>query len=246
MKNPTIILTLLALSGCTSQLDALRNVGNPPPLENVAMPMDKPTYKPIEWEPDEEEETKQYSGSLWKTDSSTFFQDKKARKIGDILKVIVQVKDKATIDNETERKREGDEKTGIPHVFGLEEKLVGMIPGGVPDVNNLIGFNSEHNTKGSGSIDRQEVVETEVAAMVTQILPNGNLVIHGDQEIRVNFEVRKITVDGIARPEDINANNSIDSNQIAEARISYGGRGQITNMQQPRLGHQVIDILSPF
>ena len=119
------------------------------------------------------------------------------------------------------------------------------IPGTSP-ASFLLDVASTGTSTGTGTVDREEIIETEIASMVTQILPNGNLVIHGDQEIRVNFEVRKITVDGIVRQEDIGADNSIDSNQIAEARISYGGRGQLTNVQQPRYGTQILDLLSPF
>ncbi len=248
MNYKTIISTisLIALTSCANQMTELENVGSAPALEQVMIPMEKNNYEPIEWNLDEEiDDRPSHANSLWAPGARAFFKDIKARRIGDILKVIVSVSDKAEIDNTTTRTRDHKEKSAATRIFGLEEKIVGMLPG-VANPAALLDVASANNSSGTGTIAREEIITTEIAAMVTQILPNGNLVIHGDQEIRVNFEVRKITIDGIIRPEDIAADNSIDSRQIAEARISYGGRGQITNVQQPRIGNQIIDILSPF
>ena len=115
-----------------------------------------------------------------------------------------------------------------------------MLPG------KLLTADSSSNYDGKGSVVRQENLQTNVAAVVTQILPNGNLVVEGKQEIRVNFEIRELVVAGIVRPEDIQSDNTIDSSKIAEARIAYGGRGQISDVQQPRYGQQVLDVLLPF
>lgn len=242
------LITLFNITGCGEQLAELQSVGKAPALEKVEVPMSKETFQPLEWDEDEEESHAEprYANSLWQPGARAFFKDMKARRVGDILKITVRVKDKAELDNQTERNRTNEESGSATSLFGLEEKIVGAIPGGIANPASLLDTVAAGKSKGTGTIAREEIIETEVAAMVTQILPNGNLVIHGDQEIRVNFELRKITVDGIVRQEDIAADNSIDSTQIAEARISYGGRGQITNVQQPRLGNQVIDILSPF
>lgn len=241
----TCLSSLFLLGACGTQLADLQNIGKPPVMERVTSPMEKPGYEPVHWKAEEAEEGRKYSNSLWQTGSSSFFQDRKARKIGDILTVTVKVKDKAELKNQTKRDRTSSDSASAPNLFGLENKILGIVPG-VPDPSKLLDVTGTNSSDGKGEIKRDETIETNVAAMVTQILPNGNLVVHGDQEIRVNFELRKVTVDGIVRPEDISAVNSVDSDQIAEARISYGGKGEVTALQQPRLGNQVIDILSPF
>jgi len=245
-KVSVIYLILAAsLSGCASQMEALKNVGKEPPLEKVSIPMEKRGYEPLDWKYQDDISPSPYVNSLWQQGARDFFKDMKARRVGDILKVTVRIQDKAELENSTVRTRTNTESAAAPRIFGMENKILGMLPG-VADPSNLLSTSGNSNSSGDGTIERKETIETQIAAMVTQILPNGNLVIHGDQEVRINFEVRKITIDGIVRQEDISAINTIDSNQIAEARITYGGRGQISNVQQPRIGNQLIDILSPF
>ncbi len=146
--------------------------------------------------------------------------------------------------NKTEHIRSNKSKDGVSNVFGLEQKFKNIFPNVNPAA--LVNITGNDDIIGEGKISRQEAVNTQIAATVTQILPNGNLVIRGHQEVRVNFELREVKVDGIVRPEDISSENIINSDLIAEARISYGGRGNITNLQQPRYGNQVLDIISPF
>lgn len=241
-----IMVVTTTLSACGAAMSELENVGKEPALQKVELPMTKNDYEPLEWEANEDDEPQpRYANSLWQQGARAFFKDMKARRIGDILKVTVKIKDKAELANATKKSRSTDEDSNAPSLFGIEDKLLDVIPGTSP-ASFLLDIAAKGNSAGTGTVDREETIETEIASMVTQILPNGNLVIHGDQEVRVNFEVRKITVDGVVRQEDISADNSIDSNQIAEARISYGGRGQLTNVQQPRYGTQIMDVLTPF
>src|SRR2546429_2249 len=122
----------------------------------------------------------------------------------------------------------------------IKNPATAILPG------RILTADSTASSDGKGSVDRKEALLTNVATVVTQVLPNGNLVIEGRQEVRVNFEVRELIVAGIVRPEDIESDNTIDSSKIAEARIAYGGRGQLMDVQQPRYGQQVLDVLLPF
>lgn len=183
--------------------------------------------------------------SLWRVGSKNFFRDQRASKIGDILTINITVNDKASIDNKTTRTRSSSDTASVPNFLGLESKLSDILPSAV-DPSSLIDLGSTTSNAGSGKVDRSETINLTLAAVVTQVLPNGNMVIQGRQEIRVNFEVRELTVMGVIRPEDISSSNTIQHTQIAEARISYGGRGQLTDVQQARYGAQLFDILFPF
>jgi flagellar L-ring protein FlgH len=155
----------------------------------------------------------------------------------------VRIADKAEIDNETKRSRKSVDDANVTDVLGLS-KL--PILKKVPIPGKVIGTDSTSNSEGKGSVNRSEDLRTNVAAVVTQVLPNGNMVIEGRQEIRVNYELRELIVGGIVRPEDIESDNTLESTKIAQARIAYGGRGQITDVQQPRYGQQVLDIVLPW
>lgn len=240
-----LLLLLMPLMGaCNGTLSRLEQVGKTPPMEESIPPMQKPTYKPVVW-PNTETVKPKTVNSLWQPGARAFFRDQRARRVGDILKIIVKIEDKADLDNKTDRSRGTSESLEAPKLFGLENKLGAFLPGKI-DPTALLDVTGANKSSGTGTIARKETIQTQIAAMVTQILPNGNLVVHGSQEVRINYEVREVTVEGIVRPEDISSENGISSDQIAEARISYGGRGQLSDVQQPRIGTQVIDILSPF
>lgn len=187
----------------------------------------------------------QNRSSLWRVGSKNFFKDQRASMIGDILTINIVINDKATIDNATTRTRSSSDTAKAPSFLGLESQLAQILPNAI-DPSSLIDMGSTTSNAGKGSVDRSESVNLTLAAVVTQVLPNGNMVIQGRQEVRVNFEVRELTVMGVIRPEDISSTNTIQHTQIAEARISYGGRGQLTDVQQARYGSQLFDILFPF
>ncbi len=249
LKQIVVTITVLAvivLGGCASTMEKLNNVGQPPALKNIENPTTKPDYKPLTWPlPNNTPPPKQYAGSLWQPGARHFFRDQRASRVGDIVKVMIEIADKAELDNESTRERKTTESLDGASLFGLEDAIYGIIPGR-QDPDSLLSVGGKQKNEGIGTIQREEKIKTQIAAIVTQLLPNGNMVIKGSQEIRVNFEIREISVAGVIRPEDIKADNTIDSTQIAQARISYGGRGHITDVQQPRWGSQVIDILSPF
>lgn len=183
--------------------------------------------------------------SLWRTGARAFFSDPRANNIGDILTVQINISDNAAVDNTTTRTRASSDQSGVTNLLGLESQLNRILPGAV-DPSNLLNAGSTSNSTGSGQVQRSEAINLTVAAIVTQVLPNGNMVIQGRQEVRVNFEVRELIVAGIVRPQDITDDNTVEHTQIAEARISYGGRGQLTDVQQARYGQQLMDILLPY
>src|SRR5262249_9774640 len=175
----------------------------------------------------------------------SFFRDPRAQRVGDILTVSIDIGDQAKIANTTSSSTSATENAGATNFLGLESRLKAVLPNAV-DASKLVDLSSDSSNTGTGSVNRSETITLTVAAVVTQVLPNGNLVIQGQQEVRVNNEVRELQVSGVVRPEDIASGNTIKHTQIAEARISYGGRGQITNVQQARYGQQFFDAIWPF
>ena len=185
------------------------------------------------------------ANSLWRTGARSFFGDQRARRVGDILTVNIDINDRAQTQNSTQRARTNSISGGVTNFFGLESSLGRAFPGGF-DPAKMVGTEGESNASGSGSVNRSERVNLTVAAVVTAVMPNGNMVIQGRQEVRTNREVRELTVAGIVRPEDISSANTIAHTQIAEARISYGGRGDISRMQASPAAQSLVERFSPF
>lgn len=237
-------LATISLSAC-SAVDRISNIGEAPALAKIQDPTLERGYQPVSLPMPTPEVSIKQPNSLWASNRKSFFKDQRAGKVGDILTVMIDIQDEAELENETERTRSSNEGAGLNSLLGYEASLDRVLPEAI-DNTSLVDAQSSSSTTGTGSIEREEEITIELAALVTQILPNGNLVIHGKQEVRVNFEKRILMIDGVIRPEDISINNSINSNQIAEARISYGGEGHLTDVQQARYGQQLYDIIFPF
>ena len=185
------------------------------------------------------------ANSLWRVGARTFFHDQRASKVGDILTVLININDQAKLSNETVKTRNNSENTGIANAMGFETQLQRVLPHAANPAS-LINATTASKADGLGSIARQDQVTVEMAMLVTQVLPNGNLVVVGHQEMRVNYDIRDLQITGVIRPQDISSTNTIALDKIAEARVSYGGRGQLMDAQQPRYGQQLLDIVSPF
>jgi flagellar L-ring protein precursor FlgH len=235
------LLTIVSIASGCSSIDRLSQIGEQPKLSEIENPTTKPGYKPVQMPMPKPETVSYNANSLWRNGSRSFFKDQRAHQIGDLLTVSVNITDQANFANETQRSRIVTEDSGITAFLGSN-----LLTGKTALPGRLLTADANSSSDGKGSIQRQETLQTNIAAVVTQLLPNGNLVVEGKQEVRVNFEKRELIVAGIVRPEDIQSDNTIDSSKIAQARIAYGGHGQITDVQEPRYGQQVMDVLLPF
>ncbi len=237
--KPLIFSLLLALTGCADRVDHL---GKAPSMTSIdgnaefaamntlALPNHIPASRAAD------------GASLWTAGRASLLGDRRAQKAGDILTVVIKIDDKAEISNSTKRGRSGTENMDITSFFGVPQ----LGPLAKVQLNPGLGTKSGSASAGDGTIRRGEKLTLRVAATVVGNLPNGILKIRGSQEIRVNYELRELLVTGYVRPEDISRQNEIAYDKIASARISYGGRGQIMDMQQPRWGQQLTDMLLPF
>lgn len=249
-RSLSIIVALVAvtgLSGC-NLASRLSEVGDGPRLTNIENPTAKPDYRPISLPMPAPQVAEDNPSSLWRNGARAFFKDHRAKEIGDIVTVKLDLSDSATLANKTERDRNDKEDTNVSSLLGLQTRFEKIIPGAnaAVDPTSLMSFDNIHSTSGDGDIERSEDINVTFAAVVTQILPNGSLVVMGRQEIMVNAELRELLVTGVVRPEDIESDNTISHEKIAEMRVAYGGRGTLSGLQQPRWGTQVWDIIFPF
>ncbi len=236
-KQFTSVVALSAVVGACGALDRIENIGASPKLSTITNPQKERVDLPMPTAP----ATPHQASSLWQTGSHSFFPDPRANHVGDIITVAITIADNAQISNETKRDRTNTDNANLTNFFGLENTLG---PGITP--KNLVDMGSSTGNDGAGSINRSEAINLTLAALVTQVLPNGNLVIAGHQQVKVNTEMRDLQISGVVRTEDITSDNTVNLAQIAEARIAYGGQGQITDFQQPRYGSQLFDILMPW
>jgi len=241
MKFSSVLFALVFLSAC-GRLDHLGKAPSFSPntqtKEHVAMlwpglPMNAQPQREVD------------QASLWSGERQSLLGDRRAEKKGDILTVVIQIDEKAEISNDTSRSRTGSERLAVPHLLGLPQRADARLPDGA-SMKDAVEIESKGASGGQGSVRRKEKLTLRVAATVVDVLPNGVLAIEGSQELRVNFELRELLVSGFVRPEDISRQNEVTYDKIASARVSYGGRGQISDVQQPRYGQQVLDMIMPF
>jgi flagellar L-ring protein precursor FlgH len=233
----------LSLAGCSSVLDKLSEVGQQPKTTPIKDPTTQPGYTPVSMPMPSAAQPQAGTNSLWRPGARAFFKDQRASDVGDLITVAVNINDSGSLSNKTQTSTANTEAANAnTTLFGLQNSLKKL----GADPSNLWTFGSTSGINGTGTSARSEAVTINLAATVTQKLPNGNLVINGRQELTVNGDLRILAVQGIIRAEDISTLNTINSAQIAEARITYGGRGTITDIQQARYGQQIFDIISPF
>ncbi len=232
---------LLVLPNC-SRMD---HIGKPPTLSPQDQSVERQAMV-FSGLPATTADTSQYrKASLWSGDQSSLFGDRRAFTTGDILTVLVEIDDEAEMSNTSSRTRSAKENLGVPHLMGLPQRQNKVLPDGA-SVDTAVDLDSSSSSQGNGSVRRNEKLTLRIAATVVDVLPNGVLRIEGTQEVRVNFELRELFVSGFVRRADITRQNEITYDKMASARISYGGRGHISDVQQPRIGQQVLDALLPF
>ncbi len=244
------VAAILALgtgvSGC-SNLMRLTEVGSEPSLSEYKNPTQAPGYEPVSLPMPAPYVPADNPNSLWRPGAKAFFKDIRAKDVGDILTVRLKLNDKAKLENKTKRGRDDSEKQETNILLGYEASFNHIFGNdAVAQGGTMFDFGTKMDTEGDGEIDRSEEIELTVAAVVTQKLPNGALAIMARQEVRVNYELREMLVTGVVRAQDIDADNSVSHEKIAEMQVAYGGRGTLSDLQQPRWGTQVWDILFPF
>jgi flagellar L-ring protein precursor FlgH len=246
--RPQLIAVLLAaapLAACGAH-EALYGPGRLSPMaypealtptSQQVMPIDAAAREPLPQSAS--------ANSLWRTGAREFLGDQRASRVGDILTVLINIDDSAKTTNASNATKTSTNTIGIPHFFGLESTLGKILPKAY-DPANAIATNTSLAASGVGGVTRKEQIQLTIAAVVTQVLPNGNMVIQGRQEVETNNDTRILTVAGIVRPEDITAANTIMHTQIAEARINYGGRGDISTVQKTAGGTALMQRYAPF
>lgn len=239
------MIGVVALGGCAQTLERLEAIGKEPELTPITNPVRAAEYRPVSLPMPIPEPEIHQANSLWRANARGFFKDQRASRIGDILTVMINIKDTAVVNNKTKRTRDSNEDASIGALFGLERSVLGVLPSGFVSTD-MVDIDSDSLSDSVGALSRDETITLQVAAIVTQVLPNGNLVIHGTQEVRVNYEVRLLSIDGVVRHEDVSSTNTVTHDQIAEARIVYGGKGTLSDIQRPRYGQEFFDIVYPF
>ena len=243
MRRVVLALVLL-LPGCGS-LTRLSEIGRPPAMTPSGDPTAEPGYRPISLPMPRPQAAPVEENSLWRTGSRAFFKDQRAAAVGDIVTILVNISDAADFKNQSNQGRTGTESLGLPNLLGFEATLPRILAKAA-NLDQLVSAKSAGSATGTGAIKRNETVTLRLAGVIIQALPNGNLAVAARQEVRVNNELRELQVSGVLRPQDIGSDNTVRHDRLAEARIAYGGRGQISDVQRPRYGQQLLDVLLPF
>lgn len=246
------LIGVLALTGCGENLyskhrdpafsDMAVNGQTIPEVARISIPMppDEPRRRIKRAE----------ASGLWNRGTRSFFGDQRARRVGDILTVLIEIDDQAQLKNASERSRSGSQAADTPAFLGYGSQIDKILPGvdeaDLPTGGSIIDLGSSSATAGEGTIKRNESISLRIAALIIDELPNGNFVIAGRQEVKVNHELRELRVAGVIRPKDVAASNTVPYDKIAEARISYGGKGQLSQVQQPRYGSNFLDVILPY
>jgi len=238
-----VVMAAFSLGGCGA-LQRMSEIGRPPEMTRPSDPTKDPSWRSMTMPMPAPQEAPAEANSLWRHGSRAFFRDQRAAQVGDIVTVLVNITDAADMKNQTTTGRTGSEQMGVPSLFGLESRIPKIFKDAT--AANLVSVNSDGSTTGTAAIKRNETVTLRLAGVITQVLANGNLVVSARQEVRVNGELRELTVAGVIRSQDIASDNTVHHDRMAEARIAYGGRGQLTYAQAPRFGQQLLDILLPF
>jgi flagellar L-ring protein precursor FlgH len=244
VRTYAILIACLALPACGT-LQRLSEVGSPPAMTQITDPTRDPQWRPVSMPMPRPEPEISTANSLWRPGSRAFFKDQRASQVGDIVTVVVNIIDSAVVKNNTTATRAGSQALSLPDLFGLQTVISRALPKGT-DLTKLVSTDTTGSAVGTGNIARGETIQLRVAGVITQVMPNGNLAVTGKQEVRINSELRELMISGIIRPQDIVSDNTVQHDRMAEARISYGGRGQLTDVQTPRYGQQVLDLVSPF
>ena len=248
-RLPVSLALAAVVSGCGGAFgdynprisDIRMNDRTMPEAARVSVPMPPPQAAPVFQRAE--------AASLWQPGATNFFADQRASQIGDILTIAINIDDEAQLANATARSRQGTNTMAVPTFFGYGSQIDKILPGVDPEdlpTGDIVDLDASKAARGSGTIDRAETLNLKVAALVVQTLPNGNMVIAGRQEVKVNAELRELRVAGIIRPQDIQRNNVIAYDKIAEARITYAGRGQISRQTRTSLGEGALDIILPY
>ncbi len=244
MRLPILLLAAASLSAC-SGAERLSRLGSGPELAGIENPTSDPRWRPVTMPMPNPSDPPLQNNSLWRQGSRTFLRDQRAASVGDLVTILVSIQDEADMENSTKRNRDNSESMGIPNLLGLESSYGRLFPNGF-DPSKMVSANSSSDVNGTGTLKRSEQINLRVAATVSQVLPNGNLVVVGRQQVRVNQELRDLQVGGIIRPQDIGSDNTVKHDRLAEARIAYGGRGTISDIQRPRYGQEILDVILPF